>query len=191
MARHALVVSLALLLGLSGAAFAGPTQEITVTVTVEYISVSLTGDLTLDLGQIVAGESKLSSAIVVQNDGTTAENISLRITDEDDRDVWTRGDAPAENVYVLSSILVNDGEDDPVAGDYGANDILATAAKYWKNDTGAAAGSELVANVADATAFAPDAIRNLMFLYTAPTRVSGATRTLSHTATLELAVEKD
>jgi hypothetical protein len=189
MSRKAALVGLLALVAMAGPALAGTTQNITITVTVEFLSVNVS-PTTVALGTVAAGATSVGTKLDVTNDGNVAENIGLRIQDEDDLNAWTSAAAPGANVYVLFGIIVSDAGAAPLVGDYGANDVLTTTVKYWQG-TGAAAGSQLVTDVGTATAVAAGAAKDLYFGFTAPSSVTGGTAGLQHSITAELSVYKD
>ncbi|RKZ28466.1 hypothetical protein DRQ36_10415 [bacterium] len=87
----------------------------------------------------IAGECVMPSEVVIQNatnnfsiqnTGGLAIDLGFEITDQDDADLWTMtgaaiGTAPAViDQYTLALIVCNPGAVDPVAGDFGNEDIL-------------------------------------------------------------------
>jgi len=107
--------------------------------------------------------------LVVTNTGNVAEDIGIRIKDEDDRDEWTAG-TPAQNVYRLSTRLAE------TMGVFGAQDVLATAlqwcdgAKFGGGGCNMAAGSTV----------------NQWFQFEAPTSVTGEHARGQHSITVEV-----
>lgn len=177
------------LVALAAPALAGTTANITITVTVEFLSVTV-NPTTVALGTVAAGATTVGTKLDVTNDGNVAQNIGLRILDEDDLNAWTAAAAPGVNIYVLFGLLVTDGGAAPGTGDCGANDVLTTSVKYWGGD-GTAAGSQLVTDVAAATPVAASSGRDLYFGFTAPSSVTGPTASQQHAITVELSVYKD
>ncbi len=190
MKRVAMVVGLMALLALAAPAMGGTTANITITVTVEFLSVSV-APTTVALGTVAAGSTTVSTKVDVTNDGNVAENIGLRITNQDNQGAWTAAAAPGSNVYVLYGILVGDGGTAPTTGQCGANDVLTTSVLYWATTDGTAANSSLTGTVGSAAAVAPAGQQDLYFGFAAPTAVTGPTAGLQHSITVELSVYKD
>jgi len=188
MFKRAAFVGLVALLALGAPALAGTTVPITITVTVEYLSVAV-NPTTVAFGTVAASSTTLGTKLDVTNDGNVAENIGLIITNQDDRGEWTAQAAAGANQYVLYGLVVNDGVV-PTTGDCGADDDLTTSVQYWGGD-GTAAGSLLTTNVATASPVAAGGQRDLYFGFTAPASVSGTFAGSQHTITVELRVYKD
>ncbi|MBM4032912.1 MAG: hypothetical protein FJ291_14145 [Planctomycetes bacterium] len=189
MKRKIAALALIALAAICGPALAGTTADITITVTVEYLSIAAS-PTTVDLGTVAAGTTTVSSKVDITNDGNVAENIGLAITVVDSTGGWTVGSSAGANQYSLRGIIVNDGGAAPVVGDVGADDMLGGGVLYWGGD-GTAAGSRTTANVAVATPVPAAGARDLYFGFLAPTSVSGGTAGLQHSITVQLSVYKD
>lgn len=174
-------------------AAAATSHEITITVQIEYLAVAVspTG---VDFGMLAADHAAVGTKLDVTNTGNVPQNVGLRITDESDPDGWSAAtaiDGNGENVYVLGAIAVSDGGAAAEAGNYGNDDVVRTTKLYWKTDAGAAAGSQLVAEEAQATPVAAGAAKDLFFMIKTPTLVSGANAGEPHEIKVELSVTAD
>jgi len=190
MKRKAVIVGLMALVALAGPALGATAQNITITVTVEYLSVSVS-PTTVALGTVAAGSQTVGTKLDVTNDGNVAENIGLRITNQDDQGAWTAAATAAENVYVLYGIIVTDTGAAPTTGELEADDVLTTSVQYWSTTDGTAANSALTTDVGAATPVAAGGQQDLYFGFSAPTAVSGPTAAQQHAITVELSVYKD
>ena len=190
MKRKMAVLVLLALAALAVPALAGTTQNITITVTVEYLSV-LVSPTTVALGTVAAGATTVSSKVDITNDGNVAENIGLTITNQDDQGAWTAVSVAGANQYVLYGIIVNDGGAAPIAGNCQTDDILFTSVRYWQTTDGTAANSAVGTLVGTATSVAAGGAKDLYFGFAAPTSVSGPTAGLQHSITVQLSVYKD
>lgn len=132
-------------------AFAASTADITVRVTVRFLSVSV--DMAeYDFGFMDAGEVKLAtSAITAKNESNCAVNFSLKLTNPGGWTAVSEG-IPVEDKYMLSAIFRTSS---PISGDYGDNDamtinfVVATETQFAK--TGDAEGEKGYNVAADAT----------------------------------------
>ncbi len=191
MTRRMAIACLLALAALAAPALAGTTvQPITITVTVEYLSVSVT-PTTVAFGTVAAGSTSIGTRLDVLNDGNVAENIGLKIATADDKGAWTSGATAGSNVYVLYGLIVTDSGATPTTGACGANDVLTGTVQYWATTDGTAANSSLTATVGSATAVAASGAQDLYFGFAAPTAVTGASAGQQHTITVELSVYKD
>ncbi len=163
------IVSVAMLV-VSGAAFAVTEQDVTLTVTIRSLGVSVT-PTSYSFGMMNTSETKVSDpALVVKNEGNVAEDVGLRIKDEDDWNEWTASSTPNPNVYVLSTRLA------ATAGTFGASDILTTGV-VWCEGTKFGSGGNDMASLASV---------NQWFQLQSPTLVSGTHAYDEHTMTVEV-----
>lgn len=180
------LAALALIVGVDAMkAEAAETGPISVTVTVQYLSVTVS-DGTIAFATVaptthtVAGEKQ-----VVTNDGNINETYTLRLTTTDVYIVGETETGTGANTFVLQALFTGSGGTAPVSGDFGADagtadDVVkasasqtATAAVYaWTGGTGTGA------------AVPAAGIRDLYLKYSAPTSVtSGAQEDLVVTLT--------
>jgi len=145
-------------------------QDVTLTVTIRELGVSV-DPATYAFGVVNAGSTTVStSALVVTNEGNAAEDIGIRIKDEDDQDEWTAGTAADENVYVLSTRLAE------TAGTFVAADRLTTTVQWCDGTIFGGGGNDMAAS----------ATVNQWFQFAAPTSVTGDHATDQHTITVEV-----
>lgn len=110
---------------LAATARAADTADITVTVTIQNLSLNLSSN-TWALGTVVAGSTtQMTEAndITASNDGNVDEDFTLKLTNPAS---WTAAAAPGADIYVLSGLFC-DSADAPGSGDFGADDILTTS----------------------------------------------------------------
>lgn len=166
------------LLLLAGTVYAASTADITVTVTVRHLSVSVAPS-SYAFGLVEAGSQTVaSSAIVVTNDGNAAEDFGLKLTNPA---VWTavQSGTPGQDEFKLGAIY---GTAAPGAGDYtDSEDFLSTsnvvpdADKFAVNASGA---GEKGYNVAKTDS------RNLWFFFYAPSSTTeGTDKSITTTVT--------
>ncbi len=108
-------------------AHAADTADITVTVTIQNLSLNLSSN-TWALGTVVAGSTtQMTEAndITATNDGNVDEDFTLRLTDPA---AWTAGATAGADVYVLSGLFCG-AADAPGDGDFNADDVLTTSAQ--------------------------------------------------------------
>lgn len=166
----AVIVAVVLVLGVS-ASFAAIEQDVTLTVTMRSIGVSVT-PAAYGFGVMNLGETKKSdTALVVKNEGNAAEDIGIRVKDEDDKDEWTLSltapPEPGANVYTLGAHLSAGGLDgSPLTKDV-----------QWCDGTNFDGGGNDMA--AEATV-------PLGFLFEAPTSVSGTHAAAQHAIIVEV-----
>ena len=152
------------------------TADITVTVTVEFLSFSVV-DGAIAFSTVTIGSNTVNAEKqVVTNDGNVAETYTLQLTTTDIYTDGTTETAAGANTYVLQALFTGDAGTAPVSGDFGANtgtadDVVlsasaqtATAEVYsWSTSTGTGASVPAAG------------VRDLYFKYSAPTSVtSGA-----------------
>jgi hypothetical protein len=109
---------------LTAPAYAADTADITVTVTIQNLSLSLSSN-TWAIGTIAAGSTaQMTEAndITVSNDGNVDEDFTLKLTNPS---AWTAAAAAGADVYALSGLFCAGG-DAPGGGDFGADDVLTT-----------------------------------------------------------------
>ncbi|MBF0433467.1 MAG: hypothetical protein HQK83_19475 [Fibrobacteria bacterium] len=103
------LVALVLFVGAGAKLQAATSDQITITVTLEVISVSVTPD-SWDIGVIKASETPVQDPCVATNDGNVTEDLTISVGNSGD---WTVGTVAAENVFVLDY--------GPAGGDYTSN----------------------------------------------------------------------
>lgn len=190
MLRKWAIVALVALAALCGPAMAGTTANITITVTVEYLSIAAS-PTTVALGTVAAGTTTISSKVDITNDGSVAENIGLTITNQDSEGAWTAQQAAGANQYVLYGFIVNDGGGAPTQPVCHTDDILYTTVRYWQTTDGTAANSACGTLIGTATPVPAGQARDLYFGFAAPSSVTGPSAGLQHSITVELSVYKD
>ena len=190
MFRRATLLGLVALVALGGPVLAGTTANITITVTVEFLSVSA-NPTTVALGTVAAGTTTIGSKVDITNDGNAAENIGLTITNQDSQGAWTSEQAAGANQYVLYGIIVTDGGAAPIVANCQTDDVLYTSVRYWQTTDGTAANSACGILIGTATPVPAGGARDLYFGFAAPTSVFGPSANLQHSITVELSVYKD
>lgn len=143
-------------------AYAAPTADISVTVTIQNLSLALSSN-TWAIGTVTAGSTiQMTEAedITVTNDGNVDEDFTLMLTNPAS---WTAGATAGANVYVLSGILCG-AADAPASGDFGADDVMTTATQ-----TSTAAIFGYATGSADGVAVAPSTSVDLWIEFGAPT----------------------
>jgi len=152
------------------ASFAATEQDVTLTVTIRSLGVSVT-PATYGFGFMNLGETKVSdTALVVKNEGNAAEDIGIRIKTEDDKSEWTAAAAAGANQYALSTRLATN------AGTFGSGDLLTTTVQWCDGTKFAGGGNDMAAL----------ATVNQWFEFKAPTSVSGTHAAAQHTITVEV-----
>ena len=164
------VLAVVLVVG-SSAALAATEQDVTLTVTIRSLGVSV-APATYDFGIMDLGEYKIcQDSLTVTNTGNDTEDIGIRVKDEDDQDEWTLDlGAPAAagaNAYVLGAHLA--------AGNPGGT--FLTMSVQWADGAIFAGGGNDMA----AAATVP-----LGFRFDAPTSVSGTHAADQHTIAVEV-----
>ena len=165
------MIALAVALLIGGAvATAATEQDVTLTVTIRSLGVSVTATA-YDFGYMNTGETKVSgTALVVKNEGNDAEDIGLKIKTQDSWGEWTAASAVAANVYVLSSRIAS------TAGAFVAGDVLSTALQ-WCDGTKFGGGGDNMTSLAS---------ENLWFQFQSPTSITGDHASDQHTITVEV-----
>jgi hypothetical protein len=110
---------------LIGTAYAAQTENISVTVTIQNLSISLSSN-TWAIGTVTAASTtQMTEAddITVTNDGNVDEDFTLELTDPA---AWTSGAAPGADVYTMSGLFCGAG-DAPGGADFEAADVITTA----------------------------------------------------------------
>jgi len=161
------VIALAFV-AMAGSALAATEQDVSLTVAIRSLGVSVT-PATYDFGVMDAGEIKcFQNCVTITNSGNDAEDIGLRVKDEDDQNEWTLGDPPAENAYRLGAHLAADNP--------GVGTILSTTTQWADGANFAGGGNDM----------APAASVPMGFEFSAPTSVSGTHASEQHTITVEV-----
>ena len=147
---------------------AGTTADISITVTVKFVSVAVTSGSPVDFPSPVDPNSETVSAteVVITNDGNVTENYSLQLTATGDYTVGTTdGDNSTADTFVLQALFTNNGGTDPVATDFATtgDDVVDTSALAASATNYAWAGSG--ATGAGVTA---GTLVDLFFMYSAP-----------------------
>jgi len=126
MRKTSILAMLVALLILSVPAWSAETQNVTITVTIEYLAVTI-DEPTVPFDVMALSDSKVAdTAVNVTNDGTVEENFGLRITDPSDPDGWTSGTTLADvgaDKYVLGA---RKAAEKPAVGDYVDTDVIQT-----------------------------------------------------------------
>ncbi len=107
--------------------YAASSGNVTVTVTIENVSVSLSGT-SWDIGTIAAGQTvQMSEAsdITVTNNGNVTESFTLMLSNPPG---WTAGSNAGADVYVMKGLFVG-ATDAPAPTDFGANDVITTTSQ--------------------------------------------------------------
>jgi hypothetical protein len=110
---------------LAATAYAAGTEDISVTVTIQNLSLNLSSNAWA-LGTVVAGSAtQMTEAddITVTNDGNVNQDLTLKLTDPA---AWTAGAAAAADVFVLSGIFCA-AADAPGGADFTGDDVLTTS----------------------------------------------------------------
>jgi hypothetical protein len=156
-------VTSALLTGLAEFAFAGNPATISVTVTIQNLSVSASGPVAF--GTVVSGSSSVSgSASTVTNDGNVTETYSLSLTNPSG---WTAVQAsPGAEQYALCAQF-NSAAPTGLSFTYG-NHALST--------TSAAASGTKFAGDQTGLSVATSGTRSLWFRFDAPASTAVATQ---------------
>lgn len=165
--------SLALLLGVLAAtpAFAANPATISVTVTIQNLSVSATGPIAF--GTVVAGSQTVSSsASTITNDGNVVETMSLSLTNPGS---WTAVQAaPGAETYAL---LAQFNVAAPTA-------VSFTYANHALTTSSVASSATKFAGDQSGLSMAVSAARSLWFRFNAPTSTAVTTQqTISVTVT--------
>ena len=171
MSRKWIVAVLAVVLVGSSAVFAATEQDVTLTVTIRSLGVSV-APATYGFGTLNTGDTVVStSALVVTNEGNDAEDIGIRIKTEDNWGEWSAGATAAQDTYVLSSQLAS------AAGGWDANDVLTTSVQWCDGTILGGGGNDMAAA----------ATVNQWFQFAAPTSLSAQAHAEDqHTITVEV-----
>jgi len=169
--------------------FGAQTADVTVTVTVRVISLTVVGSSSYDFGLVPEGSSVVASnSIEVQNDGNDTEDFSLQITSYPSG-VWsvkeTSGDPGADEfkLYALydSNGQVPDG-DTLDASDYDENDLILASSARNATDGYFDSGDESADEVPSGQS------RHLWFMFKSPNPSSDYTQQ-SITVTVSASVD--
>jgi len=114
-----------------------------------------------------------ASPLVVENTGNVAEDVGIRIKDEDNLNEWSAG-TPTENVYELSTRLAAE------VGIFGTGDVLTTDVQWCDGAVFGGGGSGM----------APDTAVNQWFQFKAPTAVTGEHAEEEHVVTVEISCQQ-
>ena len=155
-------------LALAKPASAATTQPINVTVTVDYISVSV-ASATWAIGQIAANTINISSAIAVTNDGNRQEDYSLSLAYTPG---WTIGTGQSAGVdtFVMLALFTTtpvNTLNNTEFGEGGAGDDVVTTGALSASATLFAKTAETVGAKGYDVAFS--AVRSLYLNFRAPT----------------------
>ena len=187
------ILSVFALIVYAGHTFAAQTEDVTVTVTVRYISLQIVGASTYDFGVVGEGQSAVAtSSIQVQNDGNDTEDFSLQITGVPA--VWTVEEtaaAPGADEFKVYALFDDNGQvpdgDGLDATDYDEEDlVLQSSSRNPSNpgpvnfyfDSGDESGDEIPTTES----------RYLWFMFTAPNPSSDYTQQ-SITVTVSASVD--
>lgn len=162
-------VGLAIVLGLGTVASAATEQDVTLTVTIRSLGISV-DPASYAFGMMNTGETKVSAtALTITNAGNNTEDVGLKVKTQDDHGEWTVG-TPAENVYALSSRLA------AAAGTFVAGDALTTAVQWCDGTKFGGGGNDMAA---------AGTVKQ-WFQFQSPTSVTGAHAADEHTITVEI-----
>ena len=177
--RNSLRTLLAVAVGSVGLLAASPVQAaetatISITVTVQFLSVSVV-DGAIALGTKGTGSNTVTTADVqdVTNDGNVAETYTLQLTTTDVYTAGTTETGVGANTYVLQALFQADGGTAAVSGDFGADAtnsddvVLSASAQTASATTYAWTGSTDNGAAVPATT-----VLDLYFKYSAPTSVT-------------------
>ena len=162
--RWIAVLAVLLSAGLSSAAYAANSATISVTVTIQNLSVSATGPVAF--GTVVAGSQTVSgSASTVSNDGNVTETFSLGLTNLSS---WTAVQAAPSSAEEYA-LLAQFNAAAPTAGSFTyANHALSTGSL-------ASSGSKFAGDQTGLSV-AASGTRSLWFRFNAPTSTSMTTQ---------------
>ena len=107
--------------------YAASSGNVTVTVTIQNVSVSLSGT-SWDIGTIAAGQTvQMSEAsdITVNNSGNVTESFTLMLSNPPG---WTAGSTAGSDGYVMKGLFVG-ATDAPTSTDFGVNDVITTTSQ--------------------------------------------------------------
>ena len=150
-------LTLVLALGLSGTAFAGNPATISVTVTIQNLSVSATGPIAF--GTVVAGSQTVSgSGSTVTNDGNVTETYSLNLTNPAS---WTAVQA-APSAAEEYALLAQFNASAPTAASF-------TYSNYALSTSSVACSATKFAGDQTGLSVSTSATRSLWFRFNAPT----------------------
>ncbi|MBI1797421.1 MAG: hypothetical protein HYR74_10265 [Candidatus Eisenbacteria bacterium] len=158
------VLQLLLAVGLAPLAHAGNPATISVTVTIQSLSVSATGPIAF--GTVVAGTQTVSGAgSTVTNDGNVIETFSLSLTNPS---TWTAVQA-APSTAEDYALLAEFNSSAPAAGSFTyANHAISTAS--------VASSATKFAGDQNGLSIAASGTRSLWFRFNAPTSTSVTTQ---------------
>ncbi len=149
-----------LALGLSGTAFGGNPATISVTVTIQNLSVSATGPIAF--GTVVAGSQTVSSSSsTVTNDGNVTETYSLNLTNPS---TWTAVQA-APSAAEEYALLAQFNSSAPTGSSF-------TYSNYALSTSSVASSATKFAGDQTGLSVATSATRKLWFRFNAPTSTS-------------------
>ncbi len=163
-ARFTTALAFALVSAMPGVALASNPATISVTVTIQNLSVSASGPIAF--GTVAAGSQSVSSTgSTVTNDGNTIETLSLSLTNPS---TWTATQAAPSSAeeYALSAQFSSSA---PAAGSFSyANHALSTASV-------AGSGTKFAGNQTGLSV-AASGTRSLWFRFDAPTSTTVTTQ---------------
>jgi hypothetical protein len=174
MIRKSSLLALVVALAVGGYALAATTAPVTITVTVEYLAVSV--DPTWAIGTVaVSSSSQNNAALVITNGGNLAEDFSLAQTKAAN---WTVGTAIADvgaDKYVLAARLV---VAKPAGGAFVDNDVVTEVTQWCDGTTKFGNGGSNIA---------ASGTQNMWLLFKAPTSTGTGTQ---QTITLTVGCKK-
>ncbi len=97
---------------------AADTAEITVTVTLQNLAVTITGDDPWVLGTMTAGQESSAQAYTATNTGNVNEDFGIKVGNSSPG-TWLPGGSSAANQFIMAL-------DDPATNLTGSNTVLAT-----------------------------------------------------------------
>jgi len=158
------LISLALILGTGGSAWAANPATISVTVTIQSLSVSATGAIAF--GTVATSTSTVSgTSSTVLNDGNVTETFSLSLTNPA---TWTAVQA-APAVAEEYALLAQFNSSAPTSGSF-------TYANHALSTTSVASSGTKFAGNQNGLSLPATTVRNLWFRFDAPTSTAVTTQ---------------
>jgi len=177
MFRKSAWVVLAAFFVMAGSASAATTANVTITVTIENLAISI-DQTTVDFGVMALSASKVAAtAVTVTYDGTVNEDFGLQITTASNPAGWSAGTTLTDvgaNKYVLAA---RKAATTPVVGDYLNTDVLTTSVQMGDGTKFGAFGNNV----------APAATNTIYFLMKTMTSVTDPTQ---HSIVVQVSCQK-
>ncbi len=192
MKRGLRIMTAVMVAGIAGL-FAAPAAEtattanITITVTISNLAVSVT-DGAIGFGTVSLGSNTVSvEKQVVTNNGNVAETYTIRSTASDLLTVGETETAAGANTFVLQALFTGSAGVAPASGDFGADAGTADdVVKSSGDQTATSATYAWTGSTANGSSVPTTGVRDLYFKYSAPTSdsvTSGVQEDLAVTVT--------